>query len=261
LPISINGSTSFPTTVFLDGGVLESSNGTVMSITNAEVFARNVMATVNPPNNGTFLVSLGDNASIKWQGGNLDIQSGTAFTVVSHDATNTKSYFDGLDITGASGRISYFATSSATYAIESRFKNIQMDAALAGVPFVGTEATSPKVSAEYTVGFNGKPLAYRGSTYGSAGAQTLDLQFAGDSSIYWRVTASIAGVFINSVSRGAFAGQRLIIGNHTSSVSTLSVSNNSGGLLVLGTGAVLDPGEGLCLVWDGSNWRSAAQHF
>jgi hypothetical protein len=261
LPISVNGSTSYPTTVYLEGGVLESRNGVVMTIVNAEVFARNVMATVAPPNNGTFLVSLGDNASIKWHGGNLDIQSGTGFAVVSHEATNTKSYFDGLDITGALDRISYFATSAAQYAIESRFKNIQMDAALAGIPFVGTEATAPKVSAEYTVGFNGKPLAYRGSTYGSAGAQTLDLQFAGDQSVYWRVTASVAGVSINTVSRGAFPGQRLIIGNHTSSVSTLSISNNSGGLLILGTGAVLDPGEGLCLVWDGSNWRSAAQHF
>ena len=261
LPISISGSATYRTTVLIDGGVVESKNGTIINITNAEVLARNVIAQAAPVDNGTLLVTLNENSTIKWQGGTLDILSGSGLALVSHAATDTKAYFDGLDITGAAGRISYFGSSASQYDIESRFKNLQMDAALPGTPFNGQPAVSPKVSADYTVNYNGKPLGYRAQTYGVAGNQTLDLQFAGDQSVLYRVTASIAGVAINAVSQGAFPGQRLIISSHTASVSTININANSGGLLALGTNIILDPGEGFQLVWDGANWRSSGQHI
>lgn len=261
LPVSINGSATYKTKVFLDDAVLESRNGTVIDITNADVFATSVQANVSPVDNGTYLVNLNANAMIKWRGGSLNVLSGSGLSVVNHAATLTKAYFDGLDITGVTAGVSYLASSASQYDIESRFRNMQLDSALPGVPFNGQPTVTPKVSAEYTVNYNVKPLGYRAVTFGAAGNQTLDLQFAGDQSVLYRVTASVAGVVVNSVTQGAFPGQRLIINNHTSSASTLSIASNSGGLLPLGTGAVLDPGEGMSLVWDGSNWRSAAQHF
>lgn len=259
-PVVINGSATYETIVSFIGGYINSASSTVFDVTNASLTIRDTDVVMAPVDNGSSLVRLNTNASVDLQGGSLSITAGNTHKVIEHTDTGTVAYVEGLRIRGVTGRLSYLAVSAAQYTIESRFRKIQLDAALPGAPFLGQPATTPKVSAEYVIGYNQAPLGYRVFTYGTAGNQTLDLQFAGNESVFVRVEATIAGVVINSVTQGAFAGQRLIINNRNTSTSSVVIANNSGGLLIMGTSATLTAGRGITLVWDGGNWRSADMH-
>lgn len=258
-PVVINGITAFETIVTFRGDI-ESQSSSIFEVTNATLIVNGTRVTMRPTDNGAAMVNLNTGGNLEWQGGSLNITNGNSHKIVAHLDTLTTAKVDGLTVRGVTGRLSYLATSAAQYAIESRFTNIQLDAALPGNPFLGYEATSPKVSAQFCVGYNLRPLAYRVFTYGTGGNQSIDLQFAGDNSIFLRVEATVTGVVINSLTQGAFAGQRLIINNRNSSTFSLTIANNSGGLLTMGASATLAAAKGITLVWDGSTWRSADNH-
>lgn len=258
-PVIINGSTNFETVVNFQGDI-ESQASSVFEVTNATLIVNDTRVTMNPTDNGAAMVNLNTGGNLDWQSGYLTITSGNSHKVVEHLETGTTAKVEGLTIRGVTGRLSYLAASAAQYAIESRFRKIQLDAVLPGTPFLGAEATSPKLSADFCVGYNQRPLGYRVFTYGTGGNQSLDFQFAGNESIFVRIEATVTGVVINSVTQGAFAGQRLIINNRNSSAFSINIANNSGGLLTLGTSATLTAARGITLVWDGSTWRSADNH-
>lgn len=258
-PVVINGSDTYTTLVNFQGDI-NSQAPIIFDITNAKVVVRNTNVIMSPVSNGSSLVTLNTGASLEWEGGSLNILAGNTHKIIDHEATGTKSYVQGLRVDGVSGRLSYLGTSASQYVIESTFRKLRLDAALAGGTFLGQETTSPKVSAEYIVGYNTKPLGYRVFTFASAGNQTIDIQLAGDDRVFVRVEAQIAGVVINTLTQGAFPGQILIINNRNSSTASLVIANSSGGLLTLGSSATLTAGRGITLVWDGSTWRSANQH-
>lgn len=258
-PVVINGSASYATTVNFNGEI-STENGVAFDITNATVFVRDSTINMAPSTNGASVFSLNAGGQVRMKGGAIRFGAGNTHSLVAHNATGTTAYVDDVDVYGVSGRLSYMASSSAGYSIESRFRRMQLDASLPGVPFLGYEATTPKVSAEYTVGYATKPLANRVFTYGASGNQAIDLQFSADPSIFIRVEATTTGVVINSLSQGAFPGQRCTINNRNTSTSSIVVANNSSGLLVIGTSATLTAGRGITLVWDGANWRSSDQH-
>lgn len=258
-PVVIGGNATYETIVNFRGDI-ESQSSSIFEVTNATLIVNGTRVTMRPTDNGAAMVNLNTGGNLEWQGGSVTFANGNSHKIVAHLDTATTAKVDGLTIRGVSGRLSYLATSASQYAIESRFTNIQLDAALPGNPFLGYEATTPKVSAQFCVGYNLRPLAYRVFTYGTGGNQSIDLQFAGDNSIFLRVEATVTGVVINSLTQGAFAGQRLIINNRNSSTFSLTIANNSGGLLTMGSSATLTAGRGITLVWDGSTWRSADNH-
>lgn len=259
-PVVVNGSSTYETVVTFDNGNITTRNSVAFDVTNAYLNVTNTNVSMSPDTNGSSAVKLNIGGNVDWSGGSVAILAGVSHKLVEHAETNTVCYMEGVRVRGVTGRLAYLSTSAAQYAIQSRFSRMQLDAALPGTPFLGVEATLPKVSAEYVVGYNAKPIGYRVFTYGAAGNQTLDLQFAGHESLFVRIEATIAGVVINSITQGAFPGQRLIINNRNSSTSSFVIANNSGGLLLMGTSATLTAGRGITLVWDGSNWRSADMH-
>ena len=258
-PVVINGSTSYSTLVNFQGDI-SSQAPSIFDITNAKVVVRDTTVVMSPSSNGSSLATLNEGASLEWEGGSVSILAGNTHKLIAHEFTGTKSYVQGLRVDGVSGRLSYLGTSASQYVIESTFRKIRLDSALGGGTFLGQETTSPKVSAEYVVGYNTKPLGYRVFTFGAAGNQTIDLQLAGDDRVLVRVEAQVSGVVINTLTQGAFPGQILIINNRNSSTASLVIANSSGGLLTLGSSATLTAGRGITLVWDGSTWRSATQH-
>jgi hypothetical protein len=260
IPVVVNGSATYETVVNFDDGNITTINGVAFDVTNAYLNVTNTKVSMSPAINGASVVKLNAGGRLDWDSGSVSILAGVSHKLVEHAETDTICYMDNVRVRGVTGRLSYLSSSAAQYAIQSRFRGMQLDAALPGVPFLGVEATLPKVSADYVVGFNSRPIGYRVFTFGTAGNQTLDLQFTGHESVFVRIEATIAGVVINSITQGAFPGQRLIINNRNSSTSSFVIANNSSGLLFMGTSATLTAGRGITLVWDGSNWRSADMH-
>lgn len=253
IPIIISGSNTYASEVFIDGCDIETENDLAIQITNANVYITGGRSFFNPYQNSGALVELNEGACIEYKGRVAFGGDSSLGRLVRHKATGTKAKFD-VDISGVSGRLSYFMESASQYDVVSRYITRQ-DAALPGIPFLGYASTSPKISAEITVNDVTRPLGYRDITYSAAGNNTLNLQFAGDQSIFARIAATISGVVINGVTQGAFPGQRLIINNRNTSASTLRVENNIAGLLNLVSGVDIPVGQGITLMWDGSFWR------
>ena len=239
--------------MFIDGCDIETENDLAIQITNANVYITGGRSIFNPYQNSGALVELNEGACIEYKGRVAFGGASSLGRLVRHKATGTKAKFD-VDISGVSGRLSYFMESASQYDVVSRYITRQ-DAALPGIPFLGYASTSPKISAEITVNDVTRPLGYRDITYSAAGNNTLNLQFAGDQSIFARIAATISGVVINGVTQGAFPGQRLIINNRNTSASTLRVENNIAGMLNLVSGVDIPVGQGITLMWDGSFWR------
>lgn len=255
-PVVFNGSSTFSTTIEFDGNI-NTKASPAMDVTNALVLMTNTSVVIDAASVGVQVVRLNAGGDIRWNGGSVAFRSGTVGRIVAHNSTNTTAYVDNLRVTGIAGQVSSLATSNAAFSIVSRFRGMQLDAALPGVAFTGTEAVSPQVSAEYTIGFNTQPLAYRETTVSVAGNTSVAMGFSGHPVVYNRFNVTIAGVNLNTVTQGAFAGQQLVLNNISGSTNNLTVVDNPAGGLSMGASAVLTPGRGMTLVWDGALWRSA----
>lgn len=162
-----------------------------------------------------------------------------------------------LSLTGGS-LVSYLAKSASQYDVQSEWQ-VTTDA-WAGTPFLGLPTTGAKAWAKIRLGATGYPLGYRAIEIKDATVTSINLQNAGDDSIFVRFLVSVATTTvvissITSVTKGAFPGQRLILNNHTGSLQTITIANGSSGLLTLGSAVTLAVGSSFTFVWDGSTWR------
>lgn len=253
VPINLRGNASTRTKVVIDNLEFDTVHDSVVSVTNANVIIKYISGEFNPYQNGGELFELNTGTVLDVLDGDIYINAGTGHNLARHNDTGTVVRAR-LRFT-ASGRVSYLARSASQYDVQSEW-DVHADT-WSGTPFLGVPEDSAKIRANIRAGATSYPLRYRALTCGTAGARSVDLQRAGDACIVLRVTADVAGVSINSVTRGAYPGQQLLVNNNTSSAGTLAVSNNSSGLLTLGAGVTLAAGAGLLLFWDGSTWRKA----
>lgn len=207
--------------------------------------------------NGGAVVSLVGKAAYTSRGGRLNMSgvSGTGHVIVRHADPNSAADVSDLDVYGNSGKLQYVAQLDAFDAV-SRWRRLNLESSLPGVGFL-TSITLTKASLDYRNAANQQPLGYRVFTYGAAGARSLDIQYSSHPTVVVRLEVTVDGVTLNSVTKGAFAGQELRLMSRTASAFPLAISTSSGGNLSIPSGVTLAPGSGITLVYDGSNWNRA----
>lgn len=254
LPVSITGLAGFRNKVVIDNLDVETSHDSVMLVTDSNVIVKYLNLRFSPYQNGAEIFELAQGAVVDCLDGDVYINAGTVHYLATHAADLTTIRAK-LRVTGAS-RLAYLAQSASQYSIDSEWE-VHLDA-WAGTPFLGLNATSPKPFAMIRVGSTQYPLRIRSLTTLVTGNNTIALQSAGDPVVFLRIQTSTSAVVINSISKGAYVGQMLVVNNHTASTQTITLADNSGGLLVLGSSVVLAIGGSTQLIWDGSNWRRAS---
>lgn len=254
LPLRINGASGYLNKVVIDSFDCDTTHDSMVSITSSNVIIKYLNGNFSPYQNGGELFELNTGAILDVLDGDVYINTGSRHRLAVHTDTDTVCRAK-MRVTGMAA-VSYLAASASQYDIQSEW-DVHVDA-WTGTPFLGLPATGAKPFAKIRVGSAQYPLKYRAISYGTAGNKDIDLANAGDPVVFLRITASIAGVAVNTITKGAFPGQLLMINNHTSSASTVAINNNSRGLLSLGSSRTLAIGAGTCLAWDGSTWRLAA---
>lgn len=257
LPVSISGNAGFKNKVVIDNLDVNTTHDGVILATYSNVIVKYLNLNFSPYQNGGEIFELGDGAVIDCLDGDVYVNTGSGHVLAAHtaDATVCRAR---LRVTGAS-RLSYLASSASQYNIDSEW-DVHLDT-WTGTPFLGLATTNPRPFAKIRVGNTSYPLRLRSFTDGNpivTGANSVNLQSAGDSVIFLRVQTALSGVLIHTVTRGAFVGQMLVVNNHSASTQSITISNNSAGLLVMGVAVILAAGEAKALMWDGSNWRRAS---
>lgn len=226
------------------------------------VDARNSNVTLTDPDiranftgDSGIVAQLQDGAKLYVKGGHVDLSRSTATShiIVKHMDASTEAEVDGLKISGVN-RLAYLAQPDAFQA-KSRWNNLLLDTALSGVAFL-TSVSLTNASVTYRTSASQKPLKYRALTL-ATGAQAVDLQYSGHDAVNLRVSAAAAGTVINSLTRGAFAGQEISIGVASNSANSIVVQNTSAGLIAMPASVTVAAGKALRMYWDGSNWQSA----
>lgn len=256
LPITISGNGTYLNKVSIDSADIETDNNVMCSVTNARVIFNNLNAVMTPYANGAYLFDLNTGAYVECRAGDIEMKSGNSHFLASHNDTGTVCLAK-LSLTGGS-LVSYLAKSASQYDVQSEWQ-VTTDA-WAGTPFLGLPTTGAKAWAKIRLGATGYPLGYRAIEIKDATVTSINLQNAGDDSIFVRFLVSVAATTvvissITSVTKGAFPGQRLILNNHTGSLQTITIANGSSGLLTLGSAVTLAVGSSFTFVWDGSTWR------
>jgi hypothetical protein len=257
LPVSISGNALFKNKVVIDNLDVDTTHDNVILTTYSSVIVKYLNLNFSPYQNGGQLFELGEGAVLDCLDGDVYINTGSGHVLAKHTADLTVCRAK-LRVTGAS-HVSYLASSSATYDINSEW-DVHLDT-WTGTPFLGLIATNPKPFAKIRVGSTQYPLRLRSYVDGNptvTGNNSINLQNAGDPVIFVKVQTSLTGVQLNSVTRGAFVGQMLVVNNHSSSTQNITIINNSSGLVITGSSVVLAPGEAKTLIWDGSFWRRAS---
>lgn len=234
---------------------VDTEHTNIVQVENSHVLINRLDGTFKPAQNNGAVAIISDKSEIEITNGNLHLSGNTnAHVIVKHNSTLTKARLS-LKLTGVKSRLSYLASSLPHYDIESDL-DVLLDGMVNEAPFLGY-ALNPKVRAKIKVGYNQRPLAYRNISYDTDGVKHLNLEFAGDESIYSRVEVSVGDVTINSITQGAFPGQKLIINNRNTSSATLKIKSSSTGKIILSAPIDISIGQGTILIWDGANWRSA----
>lgn len=257
LPVSISGNALFKNKVVIDNLDVNTTHDNVILVTYSSVIVKYLNANFSPYQSGGQLFELGEGAVLDCLDGDVYINAGSGHVLAKHTADLTVCRAK-LRVTGAS-RVSYLASSSATYDINSEW-DVHLDT-WTGTPFLGLITTNPKPFAKIRVGSTQYPLRLRSYVDGNptvTGNNAINLQNAGDPVIFVKVQTALAGVQFNSLTRGAFVGQMVVINNHSSSTENITLINNSSGLMIIGSSIVLAPGESKSFIWDGSNYRRAS---
>jgi hypothetical protein len=137
-------------------------------------------------------------------------------------------------------------------------KNLKCDAAPSTASGAANSGSATLNVVSYKVnngagGISGKITA----TYNATGNQSLALGNIGDDTIYFMPTVTATGVALNSISAGAFIGQELLITPLAASTQSLTVNDNSGGLIAVGSNKTVGAAQTLRLYWSGSIWTGA----
>lgn len=257
IPVNLSGSTGQNITVFFRDGTITTSNNQCIVLNDCQLEIYGLRSNISSVNNGASVLSLGQNTVVT--GGDLSAAfSGATNThsIVTHTATNSQVILNSLKVTGVANGVSYLDSSASQYDIVGYFRNVYLDAPLPGIAFLGYPTTAPKIGAEITIfPTMVRPLAYRAISYGAAQTVNFDLQFPLDDVIVARLTVSVDGVIVGSMSRGGKIGQVAHFNNSANSTSSVTFSNSSANLLTLGSAVTLAPNSSLSIYWDGSTWR------
>jgi len=256
IPISINGYSGANKANIYFNGAVKVQGAKVFDVTEAVLNISNLNVINATATSSSTIVYLSSDAIVNWDSGSVDWgqASLSSHNLVTHASATTEAYVRNVHVTGNSGKMTYLGRVDG-YDVESHFDNIRLESTITSA-FLSTVVGSNWQTAAYRVGYRSVPLGYRALTYGIAGNKDVDLGWSGHECIAIRVTISIAGVAINTMTKGAFAGQRCIFNNHTSSTDSFTIS---GGLLSLGAGYSVPVGKGVQLIWDGSTWRLGDQ--
>nr|CAK6598770.1 tail spike protein [Klebsiella phage vB_Ko_K5lambda5] len=252
LPLDLQGNGVNRVKIIIDNLDFNTTNDTVISVSNANVIVKYFSGDFNPYQNGGVLYNVKGTGVLDILDGDVYINTGSSHSLAVHSDSNTVIRAK-LRATGMS-RVSYLARSASQYDIQSEW-DVHLDT-WTGTPFSGIPASGAKVFAKIRSGATIKPLAYRALTNLLAGNNTIDLQNAGDPVLFLRIQTSVTGVVINGLSKGALPGQMLVVNNHTNSTDALTIAS-AGQMLATGVITTLSPGMGMSLIWDGSNWRIA----
>lgn len=254
IALNISGSETYETIVDIGTLAVDSTNNNIITCSDCELTIDTLRANLTPYTNGANIVNLGVNGKCEIRNSNLKFLAGTGHTICAHTGTGSAALMKNMRVTGGS-LLNYLATSASQYDVQSEW-DVILDA-WTGTPFLGLPETGATAFANIRVGKTSRPISYRVLTYATAGTYAVDLASVGSASVTLRILASIAGVVIGSITKGAFPGQVLIINNNTGSASTIALSNNSAGLLTLGSAVTIPVGSSFQLFWDGSTWRRA----
>ncbi len=256
IPVNISGNPDYRSDVWFDG-VIKTDNINMFVVENSNLNINWLVGVMNPSETDWGVFKLNPGGVVRGSNINLRLTGvGTTGSLVYHQGTGSKAYFNDFSIEGVGGRLSYFGRSSSQYAIESYFSDGVLDASLPGVPFLGYPTTTPLIGAKYKVGAVTKPLGNRTVSYSAAGNVTINLQFSSDPIVPFKLSASVAGVVISSISQGSEPGQMLVLYLLDTSANTILVKGTGTGINI-GSDYTLSSGKAISLWWDGSVWRPA----
>ncbi|HGY1286326.1 TPA: hypothetical protein ACNUZJ_000995 [Raoultella ornithinolytica] len=251
LPINLQGASNVRTKVVIDNAEFETEHDSVVYVKNANVIIKYLSGEFSPYQNGGELIELDEGSVVDVLDGDIYINSNLYHRIAVHNASDT-TIRTKTRLTGGE-RISYLAASLSQYDVQSEF-DIHIDK-WSGSPFLGLPANSAKAFAKIRAGSTSYPLKYRALLIYSATLTSIDLQNAGDDILFIRMLVTVSNAVIRALTKGARPGQMLIINNHTSSSNSITLSNNTDGMLTLGSAITISVSDSASLIWDGATWR------